>query len=49
MRRRRRMSRENFLNMSERLSKEDFMKLVDILMQDGPRIKYRTPEKWRNY
>ena len=49
MSRRRRMSRENFLNMSERLSKEDFRKLMDILMKDGPRIEYKNPEKWRNY
>jgi hypothetical protein len=49
MTRRRRMSREDFLNMSGRLSKEDFRKLMDILMQEGPRIKYKNPEKWRNY
>jgi len=49
MSKRRRMSREDFLNKSERLSKEDFRKLMDILMQDGPRIKYGNPEKWRNY
>lgn len=48
MRRNRRLSREDFLNGSERLSKEDFRKLMDILMQDGPKIQYRHPEKWRN-
>ncbi len=49
MRRRRRLSQEDFLNTSRKLSKENFRKLMDILMQDGPRIEYRNPEKWRNY
>lgn len=49
MERRRRLSRENFLNMNKKLSKEEFRKLMDVLMQDGPRIEYRNPEKWRNY
>jgi len=49
MRRRRRLSREEFLNMNKKLSQEDFRKLMDILMQDGPRIAYRNPEKWRDY
>jgi len=49
MGRNRRVSREDFLNGSKRLSKEDFRKLMDILMQDGPKIQYKHPEKWRNY
>jgi hypothetical protein len=49
MRRRRRISREEFLKMNKKLSKVDFRKLMDILMQDGPKIEYRHPEKWRNY
>jgi hypothetical protein len=31
------------------VSKEDFIKLMDALMQNGPKIEYRNPEKWRNY
>jgi len=49
MSRRRRLSREEFMNLNKRLSKEDFRKLMDILMQDGPKIEYRNPDKWRNY
>jgi len=48
MGRRRRLSRKTFLNVNK-LSNEDFRKLMGILMQDGPRIEYRNPEKWRNY
>ena len=46
---RRRLSREDFLNMNKKLSREDFRKLMDILMPDGPKIEYRNPDKWRNY
>jgi len=35
--------------MNKKLSKKDFRNLMDILMQDGPKIEYRNPEKWRNY
>jgi len=43
------LSREGFLYMNKKLSKEEFRSLMDMLMQDGPRIEYRNPEKWRNY
>ena len=46
---RRRFSRDDFLNMNKKLSKQDFRKLMDILMQDGPKIEYKNPDKWRNY
>ena len=49
MSRRRRLSRDDFLNMNKKLSKKDFRKLMDILMQDGPKIEYKNPDKWRNY
>jgi len=49
MRRRRRLSREELLKTNKKLSKEDFWKLMDILMQDGPKIEYKNPDKWRNY
>jgi|GEM_PF-5064833 len=35
--------------VSKRLSREDFRKLMDILIQDGPKVEYRYPEKWGNY
>jgi hypothetical protein len=49
MQRRRRLSREEFLNMNKKLSNEEFRKLMDTLMQDGPRIEYRHPDKWGNH
>jgi len=49
MSRRRRLSREDFPNMNKKLSKEDFRKLMDILLQNGPKIEYKNPDKWRNY
>jgi hypothetical protein len=49
MGRRRRLSRKDFLGMNKRLSREDFRKLMDILMQEGPKVEYRDPDRWRNY
>lgn len=31
-----------------RLSREDFLKTLDVIMQDGPKVEYRNAEKWRN-
>ena len=47
MGRRRGLSRQDFLSMNKKLSKEDFRKLMDILLQDGPKIEYRNPDRWR--
>ena len=47
MRRRRRLSRKDFLSLDKKLSNEEFRKLMDILMQGGPKIEYRNPEKWK--
>jgi hypothetical protein len=30
-----------------RLSREDFLKTLDIIMQDGPKVEYRKPDRWR--
>ena len=48
MRRRRRLPSKEFLNSDKKASGEDFKKLIDTLMQDGPRIEYRNPDKWRD-
>jgi hypothetical protein len=37
------------LSMDEKLSSWEFMKLWEWLMQDGPKIEYRSPDKWRGY
>jgi len=37
------------MSMDKKLSNEQFRKLMGVLMQDGPRIGYRSPDKWRNY
>jgi len=37
------------LSVGKRLSREDFRKLLDVLIQDGPRVEYRCPDKWGNY
>jgi hypothetical protein len=31
-----------------RLSRDDFLKTYDIIRQDGPKVEYRNPDKWRN-
>jgi hypothetical protein len=35
-------------SVTKRLSREDFRRLMDILLQAGPRIEYRFPDNWRN-
>jgi hypothetical protein len=31
-----------------RLSQEDFLKALDSIRQDGLQVEYKNPDKWRN-
>jgi len=35
--------------MSKRMSSKDFLKIVDMLRQDGAQVKYCNPDSWIVY
>jgi hypothetical protein len=34
--------------MGNRVSREEFLKLAEELLQDGPEVKYQNPDAWTN-
>ena len=34
------------VKMSKRLSRKDFLEFLDVILEEGPLVKYQNPDAW---